>query len=97
MRISDWISDVCSSDLPWSLQARLAWRLSAVLLGCMLFLAGAVTQYIWISVDDLDDVSLRVQSEQITRHINPDATPPRLELPAEIGRASCRERVCQYV
>lgn len=53
----------------------------------MLFLAGAVTQYIWISVDDLDDVSLRVQSEQITRHINPDATPPRLELPDDLQKS----------
>src|SRR3546814_1359922 len=61
MRISDWSSDVCSSDLP---RLSLAVRRSA-------------------------------------RH-SPGASAapspsPSAGSPAEIGRASCRERVCQYV
>src|SRR3546814_2843519 len=67
MRISDWSSDVCSSDLPSC--ARQSWVFSSAL----------------------------------------PSAPPRIDKPAkarkqglldeglEIGRASCRERVCQYV
>src|SRR3546814_5596937 len=60
MRISDWSSDVCSSDLccspPLSVPAR--W---------------------WRAAARLGKRSRRSLSDQ------------------EIGRASCRERVCQYV
>ena len=53
----------------------------------MLFLAGAVTQYIWISVDDLDDVSLRVQAEQILRHVETRGAAPHLALPDDLKKA----------
>src|SRR3546814_11779280 len=97
MRISDWSSDVCSSDLT---------RLDAVLViegdG-----VGAVAEagqrelchrrrlrvvVCRIAVDD------RVVQDDAETGI-PDAVLER-ELPAverQIGRASCRERVCQYV
>src|SRR3546814_7505549 len=61
MRISDWSSDVCSSDLEHSSQ----------------------------NGDNRDDHEQLDQSEGASlRH---------RARPNEIGRASCRERVCQYV
>src|SRR3546814_7042746 len=62
MRISDWSSDVCSSDLPPDILARIE--------DSSLTAAGVV-----------GNLAQRMQ--------------PRLQ--HEIGRASCRERVCQYV
>src|SRR3546814_3155581 len=62
MRISDWSSDVCSSDLPNA---------------------------------DTRDVKLEESSgkpEGATKGDPKTSGPPQ-----EIGRASCRERVCQYV
>src|SRR3546814_19302204 len=63
MRISDWSSDVCSSDLP----ARL--------------------------VQDGSVPALRVAG----RTHPPGVAVPAAVVEREIGRASCRERVCQYV
>src|SRR3546814_10262291 len=82
MRISDWSSDVCSSDLKASdhrmllaaaekhLRAELARRATALAEG--------------------DDAALSLIADP--------GTAPRLAWHGdEIGRASCRERVCQYV
>src|SRR3546814_3055326 len=66
MRISDWSSDVCSSDL------------AVERIACVHRSRG--------DRDDADDE----QEDPGSRHSSPS---PR----AEIGRASCRERVCQYV
>src|SRR3546814_7644000 len=66
MRISDWSSDVCSSDL-------LDADLDAINIG-----PNRLNLYAGWSGDAL---SLRLQSATLF----------------EIGRASCRERVCQYV
>src|SRR3546814_9861729 len=60
MRISDWSSDVCSSDL--NFQSPI-WTL------------GPMLNRIWVAAP----LALAVC------------------LPHKIGRASCRERVCQYV
>src|SRR3546814_4940182 len=70
MRISDWSSDVCSSDLH-ELTTRLSHQLTALML---------LHQY----------SNLNIQ----VRIPNWQETVSSLE---EIGRASCRERVCQYV
>src|SRR3546814_2834640 len=70
MRISDWSSDVCSSDLRQDLARRLGIERRGRLVA-------------------EQDGGLRRQ-----RASDADA----LLLPAgQIGRASCRERVCQYV
>src|SRR3546814_21034401 len=73
MRISDWSSDVCSSDLdsfagiaPSCVPAFVAAQMG-----------GAITAHI------------------VSGLVFPAA--PQNAALAEIGRASCRERVCQYV
>src|SRR3546814_9990714 len=75
MRISDWSSDVCSSDLRavvldfpdfWAMLAR---RGSVVLVGA------ALTFLVYLTMRPFAQASLA----------------------RKIGRASCRERVCQYV
>src|SRR3546814_2774871 len=60
MRISDWSSDVCSSDLPH----------------CLLLGRCEHVSYL---------TSLLARAHPCIRHT------------CQIGRASCRERVCQYV
>src|SRR3546814_4911630 len=83
MRISDWSSDVCSSDLLQSERGslRIVVALDATAAGEMLGVhpegdaEGALVQH--------DGGHLR----GIGQH----------GLEGQIGRASCRERVCQYV
>src|SRR3546814_18666232 len=84
MRISDWSSDVCSSDLE-------AFLLKSAPFGA----AG---------VHGLDDVVIGaghavIQPQQVAhrvvlRHDEPESAGRQ---PGKIGRASCRERVWQYV
>src|SRR3546814_8579760 len=69
MRISDWSSDVCSSDL-----------LDLVVVGCD------------VLVGDRP-----VEPESVTRAGLEIVGAVSKRDPAQIGRASCRERVCQYV
>src|SRR3546814_1468355 len=81
MRISDWSSDVCSSDLH---RERAEWQLDEHM--CDRAVGDIVYDYarrlpIGRSVflgDHIDDLEAQV-------------------LAVEIGRASCREGVCQYV
>src|SRR3546814_1976718 len=75
MRISDWSSDVCSSDLLLD-QARRDDDVSAVVLR-----VNSPGGSVWAS-------------EQIRRAVDQLKADGK---PVEIGRASCRERVCQYV
>src|SRR3546814_3868072 len=76
MRISDWSSDVCSSDLVEPLDRLL-------------------------SGDDLVIAVAPAQAQQIVaqrlRQVAHVAIGLDAERAVEIGRASCRERVCQYV
>src|SRR3546814_20310091 len=90
MRISDWSSDVCSSDL--------LDRLPLMAPPCLLLTGAAdlpdfrlIAQFIESAVPQLR----RVDYDHAGHLLN-------LERPCElatetIGRASCRERVCQYV
>src|SRR3546814_7700083 len=77
MRISDWSSDVCSSDLFQKAGARV----------------------IGLSADDYP--TLAKFSVEACRNAFPVATASPATIKAydvvQIGRASCRERVCQYV
>src|SRR3546814_3283387 len=76
MRISDWSSDVCSSDLHAEERGQFE------------------TQRARMHVLEKDLEALRSQSIQL------QAAHDQLQTShatTEIGRASCRERVCQYV
>src|SRR3546814_9406429 len=109
MRISDWSSDVCSSDLDQSEDSlAIALEFSQPLVGTQDFdeLVGFTEAMAKPSSWSLDD------SGKILRypHVSPNqdftvkvsgellaADGTRLGRAVEIGRASCRERVCQYV
>src|SRR3546814_21078009 len=98
MRISDWSSDVCSSDLALVIFA------GAQTVGASGFLtvyvAGIVlgnhrhraTQLINRFHDGLAWLSQIVMFLLLGLLVTPSDL-----LPTQIGRASCRERVCQYV
>lgn len=71
----------------WSLQARLAWRLGAVLVGSMLLVAIVISQYAWFALDNLDDVGLQVQASQIARHAQLRDGRLDIDLPAQLQQA----------
>src|SRR3546814_3121723 len=91
MRISDWISDVCSSDLVvahFALQRAVAVfkvQVDARVVGGFAGVGGVVQQ----GLQQVCDGRLDPQAGgQFARAVQVDG---------EIGRASCRVRVCQYV
>src|SRR3546814_8939936 len=97
MRISDWSSDVCSSDL-----ARDANRFGAAAAAETKF--GALEQ----PIDDheatlhpvIDELGCAVFAKnEKRRHVTGRDRGVKLDeqLAAKLGRASCRERVCKYV
>src|SRR3546814_1336013 len=80
MRISDWSSDVCSSDLQTlRLAAGIDQRTPH---------GGVVPDQRTILLERRDRNNFAAQA-----HVRDTDCAPL----AEIGRASCRERVCQYV
>src|SRR3546814_4832290 len=89
MRISDWSSDVCSSDLPRVINARHFERIKALVedaraKGAKIVMGGefrAEDRYIAPTLITNTTPDMKIMQEEIF----------------EIGRASCRERVCQYV
>src|SRR3546814_14070410 len=91
MRISDWSSDVCSSDLIAQLH-RLAERIGAGKTRAI-GLAGFSEDDRLVLVDQIG-----IDGEGAERRL---VAGIREEINAayrlQIGRASCRERVCQYV
>src|SRR3546814_12374212 len=121
MRISDWSSDVCSSDLPRVQPARRTCRAvqaheppaqaSGVrrMIRSFLFVPGdsekklakADASQADALILDLEDAVAPARKDH-ARTMVPDflAQHPRDKRPWQlwaIGRASCRERVCQYV
>src|SRR3546814_7962894 len=92
MRISDWSSDVCSSDLKQGFRITRADDADA-----------ARTRLAAYSIDlvILDIMMPGEDGLSLTRHIRETTDIPVILLTArteeKIGRASCRERVCQYV
>src|SRR3546814_10600650 len=97
MRISDWSSDVCSSDLPGDTLMALLTEAGAD--------PGESQAAISALADKFNPRKLKVGQEITLTFERNDADSYRLfELSLspsvereEIGRASCRERVCQYV
>src|SRR3546814_9986179 len=93
MRISDWSSDVCSSDLasPGSAEFIAAALVLALLSGVFLPLMGVLKLGFLANL-----LSHPVVSGFITASGIIIAT-SQLKAIFEIGRESCRERVCHYV
>src|SRR3546814_5006498 len=89
VRISDWSSDVCSSDLATAAEA-----VSAVAAGgsSTRFLAGGTTIYDLMKLNV--ETPTRLVDVTAIRELSGFDTSGSRE---QIGRASCRERVCQYV
>src|SRR3546814_2082780 len=88
MRISDWSSDVCSSDLlaeyadAWAGQGVRAWA----------------DRWWEMPVEVGNDIAPLIGAGDGEVAMIPNVTIGQAAvLSAEIGRASCRERVCQYV
>src|SRR3546814_6732941 len=101
MRISDWSSDVCSSDLlglqPWP--SPNGGRLVHGLPGYQRFDSLAVEQNGNICVATLVRGGIAVcapSGELLEFHEAPEGYCTNICF-GEIGRASCRERVCKYV
>src|SRR3546814_9174650 len=110
MRISDWSSDVCSSDLADSMMKG-GMTDKALVIGaetfsrildwedrttCVLFGDGAGAVVLDAQNGDRGILATRLHADGRHREMlyvdgGPSATG------TEIGRASCRERVCQYV
>src|SRR3546814_2716023 len=97
MRISDWSSDVCSSDL------NVLEHRCAILLAYAAFTANkpglrAAVLSICCSQAVLLAFALGKVSFVMTYiRVPPHYWPKQACISAEIGSASCRERVCQYV
>src|SRR3546814_10234411 len=111
MRISDWSSDVCSSDLTYAAQRDLIKR-RLVASGLDTLIRDAC------KVDTVDSYQgkenpivilslVRNNADGALEHGTATIQPGFMQRPnrinvaisraMEIGRASCRERVCQYV
>src|SRR3546814_6490964 len=97
MRISDWSSDVCSSDLHEEQVVDVVPRVVPPLVPAL----GAALQRLVVALLVLLDQALEthvasnfetevvaLQEQQQTRHA---------PVAVQLGRESCRERVCQYV
>src|SRR3546814_1853268 len=88
MRISDWSSDVCSSDL-------YRWR-RQVPIGHYIADFASHRCRLVIELDGEQHAFAAEQDAQRTRFIESEGYRV-MRFWNEIGRASCRERVCQYV
>src|SRR3546814_5919170 len=104
MRISDWSSDVCSSDLAGQSYWRRITDVNSASVGIEIVNPGHELGYRPFPEAQMAAL-LPLLSEIVGRHgVTPanvvghsDIAPARKVDPGEIGRASCRERVCQYV
>src|SRR3546814_14425134 len=103
MRISDWSSDVCSSDLLRESAEQEAIRVFAANLKDLLLAAPAGPKSV-LGLDPGIRTGVKVAAIDATGKVLETATvypfEPRRDREGsinKIGRASCRERVCQYV
>src|SRR3546814_10914212 len=100
MRISDWSSDVCSSDLIRTTQAylkdlfehntRFAGRSFQQIYHVDFFRQGE-------KVAECDSWVFRTDRDEARERGTKYTETKGKVVPFKIGRASCRERVCQYV
>src|SRR3546814_9569699 len=84
MRISDWSSDVCSSDLQQRQLLPIPIRRHR-------------KNHLIVGMSDLLPDRMQMEPGQIGVVLRRAGGPQQRALIEQIGRASCRERVCQYV
>src|SRR3546814_11502790 len=113
MRISDWSSDVCSSDLvelagdqcAFGLLRRFQRHVVALEIGARIehFLIEEASVKVCVEIVVMLDVVLAgerlVEFEQLAeqRADTPSLHPMFAAVLEQIGSAACRERVCEYV
>src|SRR3546814_1163715 len=95
MRVSDWSSDVCASDLPI--------RAHSALIMQMALPPATIQDNEKLSMTNADSCGPSAKPPSCAAGIKTAALPPSSTAATvpmkyeEIGRASCRERVCKYV
>src|SRR3546814_8819112 len=98
MRISDWSSDVCSSDLEFILRLL---RDDADDAGARILAEQrrlrAAQHFDTLDVRKVADLGGRARAIDAVDEDADRRFDPCIVRAIEIGRASCRERVCQYV
>src|SRR3546814_12432998 len=99
MRISDWSSDVCSSDLCQVLARRALAGRGELRRGPqrrrLRRLAACVGIDLRVQHQDID---IAILGQHMVQAAGADVVgPPVAAYEPELGSASCRERVCQYV
>src|SRR3546814_15538956 len=98
MRISDWSSDVCSSDLPVAFLITELVELATLINPHAIMHISAGGSAAVESQPTPHRATLRVQSEALVASpAMSDYLHHRFGRILKIGRASCRDRVCQYV
>src|SRR3546814_17389167 len=105
MRISDWSSDVCSSDLATFLAAEVIGDLRRVVEGVEhgeVALTGHAEDAVDAFGDELIDQDAAAVGQVARAHVvfireGLPLPAPDYRMGREIGRASCGERVCQSV
>src|SRR3546814_2454400 len=83
MRISGWSSDVCSSDLSHPLRLRLDDRFR--------YARQRLEHLVDASGNPVERLMFRAGEAGVDHMVH------KIQKRPQIGRASCRERVCQYV
>src|SRR3546814_1898442 len=89
MRISDWSSDVCSSDLIETRGIQNVGDLSALAPGLQISKTASNSTISQITIRGLSQINPAIYWDP--------AVGVYVDGVYKIGRASCRERVCQYV
>src|SRR3546814_5715659 len=96
MRISDWSSDVCSSDLVSALNEKGKYGFIVDGDANKVEIKNAVEKQYGVNVEKVN--TMNVMGKLKTRYTKAGVLAGRRPnyKKAKIGRASCRERVCQY-
>src|SRR3546814_11663262 len=106
MRISDWSSDVCSSDLVEELIPAIFGDAERLAGGGKAGIGGQVDKHILPAASDVTETGWETKWMAMKAALDTyDCAPSEISQDVEdvlgeayqIGRASCRERVCQYV
>src|SRR3546814_9959211 len=98
MRISDWSSDVCSSDLRERIGEDAVQRFGDRLGGVGLEIGRRLQRRVGRGHRDAPLADMWIVAVTVRTHIGSGITSCNISMTAieQIGRASCRERVWQY-